>query len=55
MMIEAYLNGNNEEAARLHRRLYPVFKGLFHCPNPVAVKYALQLRGIIPEVSVSRW
>lgn len=45
MMIEAYLNGNNEEAARLHRRLYPVFKRLFHCPNPVAVKYALQLRG----------
>lgn len=44
-MIEAFLNGQVAESAKLHQRLLPVFKGLFECPhpvpNPVAVKYAL--------------
>ncbi|MBB6672857.1 4-hydroxy-tetrahydrodipicolinate synthase [Cohnella nanjingensis] len=47
-MIEAYLDGRVAEAARLNAKLYPVFKGLFHCPhpvpNPVAVKVALAHR-----------
>lgn len=45
-MIEYHLAGQHEEAARLHLELFPVFKGLFMCPNPVAVKHALQLYGI---------
>jgi len=44
-MITGFLAGQVEEAAKLHQRLLPVFKGLFECPNPVAVKYALNQRG----------
>lgn len=49
-MIEAFISGNVHRAGELHRQLFPVFKGLFECPqplpNPSAVKYALELRGI---------
>lgn len=49
-MIQAYLNEKPQEAARLNGKLFPIFKGLFHCPhpvpNPVAVKYALGLKGL---------
>ncbi|WP_340024058.1 4-hydroxy-tetrahydrodipicolinate synthase [Paenibacillus sp. FSL K6-1096] len=49
-MIEAYNAGNVRQAGALHRQLFPLFKGLFECPqplpNPSAVKYALGLRGI---------
>ncbi|OZB97856.1 4-hydroxy-tetrahydrodipicolinate synthase [Paenibacillus sp. XY044] len=48
-MITAYLQGEQTEAARLHQKLFPVFKGLFECPtplpNPAAVKHALNLMG----------
>lgn len=49
-MIAAYVNGEVAEAARINGELFPIFKGLFHCPhpvpNPVAVKYALGLKGL---------
>jgi 4-hydroxy-tetrahydrodipicolinate synthase len=49
-MIAAYVEGRTAEAARLHQRLSPIFKGLFNCPhpvpNPVPVKYALNHLGI---------
>ncbi|MFB5266627.1 4-hydroxy-tetrahydrodipicolinate synthase [Paenibacillus enshidis] len=45
-MIEAFTGGRPDRAAALHQSLFPVFKGLFTCPNPVAVKYALELKGI---------
>ncbi|RJE86807.1 4-hydroxy-tetrahydrodipicolinate synthase [Paenibacillus sp. 1011MAR3C5] len=49
-MIDAYVSGNVAEAARLNGELFPIFKGLFYCPhpvpNPVAVKYALGLKGL---------
>lgn len=49
-MIAAFLSGDVQRAGGLHRQLFPVFKGLFECPqplpNPAAVKYALGLRGI---------
>lgn len=49
-LIESYLGGDVKQAAKLHAECYPVFKGLFECPhpvpNPVAVKYALGLRGM---------
>lgn len=48
-MIEAYVAGNVQEAAKLHQSLFPLFKGLFECPdplpNPSAVKFALNERG----------
>ncbi|MHA6529196.1 4-hydroxy-tetrahydrodipicolinate synthase [Paenibacillus sp. BAC0078] len=48
-MINAFISGNVQRAGELHRKLFPVFKGLFECPqplpNPSAVKYALGLRG----------
>lgn len=49
-LIEAYVNGNVQEAARINGILHPIFRGLFNCPhpvpNPVAVKFALGLKGL---------
>ncbi|WP_458460527.1 4-hydroxy-tetrahydrodipicolinate synthase [Paenibacillus sp.] len=49
-MIDAFYGGEPLQAAQIHQQLFPVFKGLFECPqplpNPVAVKYALTLRGL---------
>lgn len=49
-MITAYIEGNVQEAARLNGECHPIFKGLFGCPhpvpNPVAVKYAMGLKGL---------
>lgn len=49
-MIDSYFGGVPVQAAQIHQKLFPVFKGLFECPqplpNPVAVKYALTLRGL---------
>ncbi|AIQ47804.1 dihydrodipicolinate synthase [Paenibacillus sp. FSL R7-0273] len=49
-MIQSYVSGDVKRAGELHRQLFPVFKGLFECPqplpNPAAVKYALSLRGL---------
>ncbi|MDT3424579.1 4-hydroxy-tetrahydrodipicolinate synthase [Paenibacillus forsythiae] len=49
-MISAYLSGSVQLAGELHRELFPIFKGLFECPQPLpspsAVKYALELQGI---------
>lgn len=49
-MISAFLGGEVLRAGKLHRDLLPIFKGLFECPqplpNPSAVKYALELKGV---------
>ncbi|WP_440118878.1 4-hydroxy-tetrahydrodipicolinate synthase [Paenibacillus sp. QZ-Y1] len=49
-MIEAFIGGAPLQASKIHQQLFPVYKGLFECPqplpNPVAVKYALTLRGL---------
>ncbi|MED4603305.1 4-hydroxy-tetrahydrodipicolinate synthase [Paenibacillus validus] len=45
-MINCYLQGNVQEAAKLHGQLLPIFSGLFFRPNPAPVKYALNLRGV---------
>ena len=45
-MIQAFLNGSNKEAAKLHQQLLPIMKGLFTAPSPVPVKTALQLKGL---------
>ena len=48
-MIQAYVEGNVKEVAKPHQSLFPLFKGLFECPdplpNPAAVKFALNERG----------
>jgi 4-hydroxy-tetrahydrodipicolinate synthase len=50
-LVRAWLEGRIAEASAAHFRLYPLFKDLFIEPNPVPVKYALSLRGVMsPEV-----
>lgn len=44
-MIEAFLAGRVEEAARMHRRLLPFFEALFWTSSPVLLKEALELVG----------
>jgi 4-hydroxy-tetrahydrodipicolinate synthase len=45
-MIEAHLAGENEKAARIHRRLLPLINTLMTIiGNPIAVKYALNQAG----------
>jgi 4-hydroxy-tetrahydrodipicolinate synthase len=43
-LIEYFLKGKVKEAAALHGELNLIFNGMFICPNPVAVKYALSLQ-----------
>ncbi len=45
-MVDAFLAGNREEAARLHLALLPVFKGMFIVTNPIPVKTAVNLLGL---------
>ena len=45
-MIDAYLAGDVAHAAALHRRLLPLFKGLFMTANPIPVKAALDMIGL---------
>jgi 4-hydroxy-tetrahydrodipicolinate synthase len=44
-MIAAFAAGQTAQAANWHRRLHPVFKGLFAVTNPVLVKAALAMTG----------
>ncbi|MBO8162515.1 MAG: 4-hydroxy-tetrahydrodipicolinate synthase [Brevibacillus sp.] len=45
-MIEQFFAGNHQEAAALHRKLLPVFEGLFAYPSPSPTKAALDKMGI---------
>jgi len=45
-MIDSYVLGRVEEAAAWHRKLYPVFSGLFLATNPTLVKAGLESIGI---------
>jgi 4-hydroxy-tetrahydrodipicolinate synthase len=49
-LISAYLEGRVKDAIAINAECYPIFNGLFNCPhpvpNPVAVKYALSMRGL---------
>lgn len=45
-MIQAYISGNVQEAARIHTALYPIFKGMFMTSNPVPIKAACNMLGI---------
>lgn len=50
-MVHSMLNGFPDKARELHRKLYPLSKNLFIETNPVPVKTALAMMGLIrPEV-----
>lgn len=51
-MIRAFLNGEREQAAAIHRRLLPLVKALFLVGNPQPLKYALNQAGF--EVGAPR-
>lgn len=48
-MTHAMLSGDLAAAARLHARLFPLFRDLFLETNPVPVKAALAMKGMIRE------
>jgi 4-hydroxy-tetrahydrodipicolinate synthase len=48
-MVKAYAAGKITQALKLHDQYYPVFKDLFIETNPVPVKAALALQGLIKE------
>ncbi|PWW27313.1 4-hydroxy-tetrahydrodipicolinate synthase [Cytobacillus oceanisediminis] len=45
-MVHAFLNGENEKAAKIHQQILPIMEGLFVAPSPVPVKTALQIKGL---------
>jgi 4-hydroxy-tetrahydrodipicolinate synthase len=45
-MINAFVEGRVEEAAKWHQKLLPIFQGLFLATNPTLVKAALNMSGI---------
>jgi 4-hydroxy-tetrahydrodipicolinate synthase len=48
-MVNAALEGRWEEARQQHYRLLPLFKALFIETNPIPVKSALAMKGMIRE------
>ena len=46
-MITKFLKGDINGAAKLHQQLLPIMEELFKAPNPVPVKTALQLKGLM--------
>lgn len=48
-MINAALAGEVEKARSLHYELLPFFRGLFFETNPIPIKYAMHLKGMIEE------
>ncbi len=45
-MMDAFFQGNHAEAASIHRKLVPVFDGLFAYPSPGPTKVALEKFGV---------
>jgi 4-hydroxy-tetrahydrodipicolinate synthase len=48
-MVRAFASGQLRKALELHEKLYPLFKDLFIETNPVPVKAALAMMGVIEE------
>ena len=48
-LTEYALNGDMEKAEELHNKLLPLFEGLFVETNPIPVKAALAMKGMIKE------
>lgn len=47
-MIAAFVDGQVDQAAAWHRRLMPLFKGMFATTNPILTKAGLELTGFNP-------
>jgi 4-hydroxy-tetrahydrodipicolinate synthase len=48
-MVAAFRQGNPTAALKMHEQLYPLFKDLFIETNPLPVKTALAMMGLIQE------
>lgn len=48
-LVRAFLAGNMKVAQRLHHRFFPLFRNLFIETNPVPVKAAMAMLGLIEE------
>ena len=48
-MVHSYLKGDHKGALKLHEKYYPLFKDLFIETNPVPVKSALAMKGLVEE------
>jgi 4-hydroxy-tetrahydrodipicolinate synthase len=48
-MVKAFLDGDAAAALKIHQQLYPLFKDLFIESNPVPVKAALAMMGLIQD------
>jgi 4-hydroxy-tetrahydrodipicolinate synthase len=48
-MVRAFAKGDGRKALQIHQKLYPLFKDLFIETNPVPVKAALAMLGLIDE------
>lgn len=48
-MVNAFAKGDTKKALQIHQKLYPLFKDLFIETNPVPVKAALAMLGLIEE------
>jgi 4-hydroxy-tetrahydrodipicolinate synthase len=46
-IINAYLAGDVQKAAKLHQRYQPVFEGVFIAPSPSPLKYVLEKKGLM--------
>lgn len=48
-MVSAGLSGDWNRAQQLHARLYPLFRDLFIETNPIPIKAAMAMRGLLEE------
>jgi len=48
-MVKAFLRADVKKASRLHVKYYPLFKNLFIETNPIPIKAALAMMGLIAE------
>ena len=49
-LCEYALNGDFDKANKIHYKLLPLFKGIFIETNPIPIKAALAMKGMIKEV-----
>jgi len=54
-MVREFSAGRTNAALKLHQRYYELFKDLFIETNPVPVKAALAMLGVIKEEYRLRW
>ena len=48
-MVRAFAAGDAKKALAIHQKLYPLFKDLFIETNPVPIKAALAMLGVMDE------